>query len=92
MNIDQVPDKGLNLSEDGTETLIEEIENATRYILHHDLAYRNLMVGDCQIEEGVIVDAVPYVIDFGMSEMKVNPSPSREGEKIDNQLRNLAKR
>ena len=92
MNIDQVREKGLNLSEDVTEALIEEIENATRYIQHNDLAYRNVMVGECLIEGKCIVDAVPYVIDFGMSEKKVNPSPSREGEKLAHQLRNLVRR
>ena len=58
------------------------------HIKHHDLAtYRNLMVGDCQIEGDVIVDAVPYVIDFGKSVIKVNPSPAQDGEMIAHQLR-----
>ena len=89
MNIDQVRSRGLKLSEDVTEALIEEIENATRYINHKDLAYRNVMVGDCVIQGDTIVDAVPYVIDFGMSDWKLNRFNSREAEVFSLQLRNL---
>ena len=88
-NLEEITKKGLKLHQDVIDAMTDAIKEVTEVIDHGDLSPRNVMFGDIDIEQGVIVDAVPYVIDFGYSTIKVNKSSSNEGFKLIQLMKNI---
>ena len=78
-NLEEVIKKGFKLHQDVIDAMTEAIKEVTSVIDHGDLSPRNLMFGDIDIEDGVIVDAAVYVIDFGYSVIKTTKTASNEG-------------
>jgi tRNA A-37 threonylcarbamoyl transferase component Bud32 len=89
MNLEQIQKEGLKMVDDVKEALADAIEDVTKVIVHGDLALRNMMLGDMVIEDGVIVDAEAFAIDFGMSTIKPNITASREGENFIAQIKRI---
>ena len=88
-NLEEIIKKGLKLHQDVIDAMTEAIKELSEVIEHGDIAPRNVMFGDIDIEQGVIIDAVPYIIDFGYSAIKVNKGPSNEGFKLIQLMKNI---
>ena len=81
-NMEEIIRKNLRLSTDVANQFIDIINEVCTVINHNDLSVRNVMLGDIEIEGGIIIDAVPFVIDFGHSTIKINKSKSDEGANV----------
>jgi RIO-like serine/threonine protein kinase len=90
ITLEQAIQRKLKLSPEVIEVMTEALDEVTRLIRHGDLSMRNVMFGDLEIANGVLVDAVPYVIDFGHSTIKEIPSKSEEGLNVIKVMKALA--
>ena len=81
-NLEEVIRNNLRVSIDVRDQFIEVVNEVCTVINHNDLSVRNVMLGDIEIEGGIIIDAVPFVIDFGHSAIKPNKSSSEEGMNV----------
>lgn len=77
-NLEEIISNGLKLSEDVIEAMTDELKDICAVVHHNDLSTRNVMFGDITIEDNVIVDAAPYVIDFGHSSIHKTTVKSEE--------------
>lgn len=78
-NLEEIIRKNFKVSAEVTEQFIDVVNEVCTVINHNDLSLRNVMLGDIEFERGIIIDAIPYVIDFGHSTIKTNKSRSDEG-------------
>jgi len=69
--LEELDEQGLVFSEDMAEEIMDAVHSVCKVIRHNDLFPRNVMIEDVEIVDGVVVDAVVYVIDFGQSVMKL---------------------
>lgn len=90
-NLEQVIKAGLFLSSNVIEDMLEALKEVCFIVEHGDLSVRNIMFGDITIENGIIIDAVPYVIDFGHSKIKPNPSSSEEWLNVYKAMKKIQK-
>ncbi len=88
-NLEEVIKKKLKLSTDVTEQFIDVINEVCTVIKHNDLSVRNVMLGDIEIEDSIIIDAVPFVIDFGHSTIKSNKSKSEESHNVIKEIKKI---
>lgn len=89
-NLEEIIRQNLRLSTDVADQFIEVINEVCTVINHNDLSVRNVMLGDIEIEGGMIIDAVPFVIDFGHSTIKVNKAESNESLNVINAIKKIS--
>ena len=88
-NLEQIIRLGLKINMDVYKSMLASLEQVCKYVVHGDLSNRNVMFGDVTIDGGVIVDATTYVIDFGCSTIKTNPSSSTEYSNVTVAMRKI---
>ena len=89
LNLEEIIKKKLKVSTDVTEQFIDVITEVCTVINHNDLSVRNVMLGDLEIDGGIIIDAIPFVIDFGHSTIKTNKSKSDEGHNVIKEINKI---
>lgn len=78
----ELANEGFKFSADVAEEVKEAVYSVCREIRHNDLAPRNVMLEDIEIENNVVIDAVAYVIDFGESLLKCPDNDVSEAEAL----------
>lgn len=61
--------KEKKFSEDVIEEIVSAVNDVCLHIFHNDLAPRNIMLEDIEMEGDVVTGGTAYVIDFGQSHM-----------------------
>lgn len=85
--------QNMKFSEDVAEEIEATVRDVCKHIRHNDLLPRNIMLEDINIVDGVVVNAIPYVIDFGQSRVKKTPDQdTSEAESILSWVRIRTKR